>query len=739
MNSFNEIIKTLNTSQFAAVNKLDGPILVSAGAGSGKTRVLSYRIANLIETKRAKVENILAVTFTNKAAQEMKDRIHNLIKKKPLPYQSRMWIGTFHSICARILRENKDLILSPTTSFTIYDSRDQLTLIKKVMRDLNINEKIYNPKTAASQIAQCKRRALGPQEINPEDYLGYSGRFQEIYHHYENELRNAGAFDFESLLFGTYKLFLKYPECLKKYREKFLYISVDEYQDTNHIQYLIIKTLAEKHRNICVVGDEDQSIYSWRGADISNILNFDHDFPECKIVKLEKNYRSTKTIISVASALINHNRLRKNKQLFTDNPVGTKIQVCELEDEYREAHFIATTILKNCQESESAYKDFAIFYRTNAQSRVLEDSLRSLNIPYKIIGNLKFYDRAEIKDILSYLKFLSNLKDEVSLKRILNTPRRGIGNSTIEKVTLFSQNMKKSFYEALIELSRNGELVGQAKKAVPSFIQTMESLIEIKDRVSLFDFCTAILEKTGYLEALKADKSIESLARLENLQEFVNAIVQFEMSNESHTLEDFLEEMSFTLPDDHLSDQVNGVTLMTLHISKGLEFDTVFISGMEEDLFPLPQTASEYSLEEERRLAYVGITRAQKNLFLSFAKKRHKFGKIQYNQASQFLNEIPKKFIYFHSFVRKNLFKSKYNEMFQSKKSHEEKTYYDDLTNESDKYRIGQTVYHHQFGPGTIQKVEGNGENLKISVLFRNQTVKKFIAKYAHFSLENNF
>ena len=740
--SFETILNTLNPGQLSAVQTLEGPLLVSAGAGSGKTRVLTYRIAHLIKQNKALPHQILAVTFTNKAAHEMQERIQHLIKNTNTSVYGKMWISTFHSMCARILKENKHVIRNNPV-FTIYDTNDQLSLVKKVMRDLNINEKIYNPKTFSSQIALCKRQGLEPENIDKSNFPAYGNRFQELYFNYEKELNDAGAFDFEGLLFETYKLFLKYPEHLQKYRDQFLYISVDEYQDTNHIQYLIIKTLAEKHRNICVVGDEDQSIYSWRGADISNILNFDRDFPECKIVKLEQNYRSTGHIISAASALINHNHLRKDKKLFTNNPKGSLIQLYELEDEYREAHLIANKIATHCQEQDYSYEDFAVFYRTNAQSRVLEDALRSKNIPYKIIGTLKFYDRLVIKDILSYLKFIANLQDEVSLKRILNSPKRGIGTSTIKHITKESQNLKKSFYETMKYLSETNQIKGQAKPGILEFIQTIEYLKNIQNTLSLTDLYKETIEKTGYTKVLKANNTIESISRLENLQELGNAISQFELENEENSLENFLEEIALLAPSDQSSNESTGVTLMTIHISKGLEFNTVFITGMEEGLFPLSQNTEDLLLEEERRLAYVGMTRAKKNLYLSYAVKRNKFGKIQYNHASQFLSEIPRKFIHSISFVKKTSFKKQmYNLRYKDNRHTQTFSHYESeedfgQNHHSDVgvYKVGRIVHHPRFGPGKIQKVEGSGDDLRISVLFKNKKIKKFIAKYAHLSM----
>ena len=760
--SFEKILNTFNPAQKKAVEILDGPLLISAGAGSGKTRVLTYRIALLIKKKKALPQQILAVTFTNKAALEMKERVQKLITGMELPLKGRMWISTFHSLCARILKEHKNFV-SPAGIFTIYDNKDQLSLVKKVMQELNINDKIYNPKTFASQIAFCKRKGMGPEHIDKDSFPAYGNRFQRLYFQYEKELKKAGAFDFEGLLLETYKLFLKYPKILNKYREQFKYISIDEYQDTNHVQYLIIKTLAQTHRNICAVGDEDQSIYSWRGADISNILNFERDFASAQIIKLEQNYRSTKNIISSASALISHNTMRKNKKLFTNNPEGTPIKLYELENEYKEAQFIAKTIENYGQNQNHAYQDFAVFYRTNAQSRVLEEALRSQNIPYKITGSLKFYDRLEIKDILSYMKVVLNSKDELSLKRIINSPKRGIGAGALRNITQISEKTNKNFYETMKYLSETNQISGLARTGIMDFVHIIEHLKKAKDKLSLSDFYQELLEKTKYSAVLKINDSVESLSRLDNLQELGNAIKQFEMENEQSTLEMFLEEMALMAPSDSGTEDSNSVSLMTLHVSKGLEFNTVFLTGLEEGLFPL--NGDEEETEEERRLAYVGMTRAKQNLFLSYAIKRTKYGKTQHNQSSSFLEEIPDRFIVFTSFAKIPQAKRKPSNKYKKHSSvwsysrrelnqralsshvqsqagygalsngHTPSMMKNNLSFSPKAFRVGRMVHHPHFGSGKIQKIEGSGEDLRISVMFKNKKIKKFIAKYAHLSL----
>lgn len=655
-NSINYILSSLNPRQLSAVQAPPGPLLVSAGAGSGKTKVLTCKIAYLIGQKKIQPQHILAITFTNKAAKEMQNRVSDLIQHLNIYLSDRMWISTFHSMCARILRDNKNL-LSTSGAFTIYDTMDQLSLVKKLIKDFNLNEQSYHPKMIAAQIAAYKRQAKGPNDIDENDCV-YGSRFPELYHHYEQALQTAGAYDFEGLLFETYKFFLKFPEHLERYRNQFLHIFVDEYQDTNQIQYLIVKKLAEKHKNICVVGDEDQSIYSWRGANISNILNFDKDFPKCQIIKLEQNYRSTKTIISAASSLIQHNSLRKHKQLFTNNADGTPIQIYELTDEHGEAYLIANIIADHCYNKGYSYKDFAIFYRTNAQSRVLEDALRTKGIPYKVAGGLKFYDRAEIKDILAYLNFILNNKDETSLRRIINTPRRGIGNTTIDKIAKHTHHSKKSFYETMTDLSKENFLPPTAKQAVTKFIQTIEYLKNKVNIIPLSEFYKEVLNKTNYARQWENSSSIEAASRLDNLQELANVIAQFETENKTVSLEDFLETMALLTPSDadtvSTSENIatDNVTLMTFHVSKGLEFDVIFMSGMEEGLFPVSQSVNEQEIEEERRLAYVGMTRAKRNLIMSYAMKRHKFGTLQYNKPSQFLHEIPEKLTHFTSLAR---------------------------------------------------------------------------------------
>lgn len=641
------LYKDLNKSQKTAVQAFEGPVLVLAGAGSGKTRVLVYRIASLILNKKANLENILAVTFTNKAAKEMKERVHELLSDYSEPYSWTPWIGTFHSVCATLLRENLHL-LGNTKSFTIYDQGDQLSLIKKVLKDLNLDPKIKEPKVIRSQINLCKRMAIGPHELHKLSYMSYDKVFEQIYDCYEKALKKTGAFDFESLLLDSYKLMLKYPDFLESLQNKFKYICVDEYQDTNHIQYLLIKKLTEKNRNIMVVGDEDQSIYSWRGADMKNIMDFEKDFKDCKTFFLEENYRSTKNIVLGANALISNNKMRKGKNLIAQKSNGHKIHIRENYNDYEESRFVSESILSFCATDGSSWGDFAILYRTNAQSRLLEDHLRSSRIPYKIVGGLRFYERKEIKELLSYLKLLANSDDDISFLGVINSPRRGVGKSFLAKLQSFALKNQKSLYTAL-KMQVNQRLIrGRNLADIVKFIDCIEDLKKRKDQIPLHELYSLLLDQSGYIDSLTAQNTMESQSRIDNLQELGNVMEQKEnrLNGTTLSLESFLEETSLLTQEDKTTDKKDSVTLMTLHNSKGLEFDTVFITGMEEGLFPSFQSKEEDNLEEERRLAYVGMTRAKERLILSYAKKRKFWGRDQYNPSSSFLSEIPPELVY---------------------------------------------------------------------------------------------
>ena len=637
----------LNSAQKKAVQALSGPVLILAGAGAGKTRVIVHRLAALIQEQNTNLQNILAVTFTNKAAREMRERAATLLSGGFLDRSP--WIGTFHSVCSQILRNHIHLIPN-RNSFVIYDDKDQLQLVKAVMKDLNINEKMHSPKNFKSQINLCKRRAVEPHELHKIPHLFDDFKFEKVYAAYEKALVKASAFDFSSLLLETYKLMKGNHAFLEGLQGQFQYILVDEYQDTNHIQYLLMKTLAEKHQNICVVGDEDQSIYGWRGADITNIMSFEKDFPKTQILFLEQNYRSSKNIIAAAGSVIAQNKTRKGKKLFTKNAFGEKILIGETLNEFEESRFIAGKIQTLCSQFGSSWDDFAILYRINAQSRSLEDQLRRFRIPYKIVGGIRFYERAEIKDILSYLRLALNEKDDISFLRVINSPKRGIGKSTLE--ALQREASQKDLFSTLNSFLRNKQIRRKIKTELQNFQRLVKNLQQRKNTCSLSELYLFLLEETGYLNQLKIDPSPEAQNRIANLQEFANVIEQRESADSpSPTLEGFLEEMSLLSESDKTSSQSHSVTLMTLHNSKGLEFNSIFIPGMEEGVFPSFQSLGDLDREEEeRRLAYVGITRARERLVFSYTRKRKVWGKEQFNRPSRFLEEIPSELVNHESF-----------------------------------------------------------------------------------------
>jgi DNA helicase-2/ATP-dependent DNA helicase PcrA len=741
-------LKDLNPPQREAVQYIQGPLLLLAGAGSGKTRVLTYRVANIISEGEATPQQILAVTFTNKAAREMEHRIQNLLADMNVPLYEPMWISTFHSICARILRNDIHL-LDYQPFFAIYDDSDQLSMVKKVMGMLNINDKIYPAKTFQSKINEAKRLAWSPDDLAQKSNHFLDEKSLQVYRIYEEEMKKANALDFGDLLFKAFELFRMYPDILEKYRERFQYILVDEYQDTNHIQYRLVKMLSEGHRNVCVVGDEDQSIYSWRGADITNILDFEKDFPETRVIKLEENYRSSKTIVQAASQVIKNNSQRKDKTLFTNNDEGDPIVIREEPSEYEEARFVVQQVESLMRAEAYEPNDFAVFYRTNAQSRVLEDLLRSHSIPYKIVGGVKFYERLEIKDMLGYLKVLINPADEVALKRIINTPARGIGKSTVEKVEQVSIDQKISFYEAILYTAEHRLVHSGAVKKLRQFRDFMDVMRSDYGGQSLSETYLMVLDRTEYAQKLRAENTPESLARIENLEEFDNAIRQFEKERgEEASLQNFLEEMALVSDADDVDESQNFVTLMTLHISKGLEYPVVFMVGMEEGLFPSARSfdsSDPEAVEEERRLCYVGMTRARKKLFMTHARSRRVWGQEQHHPPSRFLQEIPKEFVKNESSIQRPSFMNRHSEpavydpenpAYRSyKKSDMADPFpsYEDYTDDApaEGYSKGMKVRHPTFGTGSIYQVEGSGENQKVSVMFANQTLKKFVAKYA--------
>lgn len=752
----------LNEPQAQAVGAINGPLLILAGAGSGKTRVLTYRMANIIAQGEATADQILAVTFTNKAAREMEHRVGKLLHELGIPVYERMWVSTFHSICARILREDIYL-LDYKPFFAIYDDSDQISLIRKVLQILNINEKMYPARSFQARINEAKQLAQTPDDIAKKGSMWWDEKSVDVYRIYEEELKRANSLDFGDLLFKTYDLFRTYPDILKKYQDRFQYISVDEYQDTNHIQYLIVKQMAEAHRNLCVVGDEDQSIYSWRGADIRNIMEFEKDFPEAKVVKLEENYRSTAVIVRAASEVIKNNTQRKDKTLFTSNDDGDKILVHEDLNEYEESRFVVQNIESIMREGKLGYKDFAVFYRTNAQSRVIEDLMRSHSIPYRLVGGVRFYERMEIKDVLSYLRTMLNPADDVAVQRIINVPARGIGKTTVEKIAEHAIRNKITFYDAILEAAEQRLVHAGAARKMREFRALTDTLAEKSKSLKLHELFVELLDATEYVIRLKEENTPESQARIDNLEEFANAIRQFEQERgEEATLGNFLEEMALVSDADQAKEGDDVVTLMTLHISKGLEFPIVFIVGMEEGLFPSSRSIDDTdptSVEEERRLAYVGMTRARQRLFLTYAKQRRVWGQEQMHPPSRFLKEIPEQYVERKSRVQRPAFLDRYREKYgvpeqpatvpgrrarilggaggtPSSSDFDVMPDYENMSDSGPRaYEKGMRVRHPTFGVGSIYQVEGTGEMQKVSVVFHDQTFKKFVVKYARLEI----
>ncbi len=750
MTDIENLSKSLNPAQKAAVDTLVGPLLILAGAGSGKTRVLTFRVANLIAQGLANPEEILAVTFTNKAAREMENRIIGLLKQIHIPFHGRLWISTFHSICARLLREHAHL-LEYQPFFGIYDSADQLSMVKKVCTALNIDEKTYPAKTFQARINSVKTEGLLPEDVKGQRQLMDEKSF-EVFVRYEQDMKRANSMDFGDLLLKTYILFKDYPAVLETYQKRFKFLMVDEYQDTNRIQYLLVQKLASGHRNLCVVGDEDQSIYSWRGADITNILSFERDFPEAKVVKLEQNYRSTKTIIEAATHVIKNNTQRKDKTLFTENAQGEIITVREESNEYEEARFVAKEIETMMSDSDVSYTDFAVFYRTNAQSRVIEDQFRSHGIPYKIVGGLKFYERMEIKDIIAYMKLVLNPTDDIAFKRIINVPARGIGKTTVDRIEEFSTLSGVSMVEGAALAVDRRELNPAATRKVREFLNLLQSLREKAKTLKLSEFYHNILDDTGYVKRLKDEDNPEADSRIENLEEFDNAITTFEEERgDEGILQTFLEEMALVQDADQIEEGNNSVTMMTLHISKGLEYPIVFMVGCEEGLFPSGRAVDDqdpFAMEEERRLCYVGMTRAEKQLFMTYARTRKVWGSEQSNPSSRFLKEIPEEYKKEQSsisrprFVQNARASSGYNSTpykphplmsndgMPSYEDFGDETF-DDASGGGAQLKKGMKVRHPSYGAGTIFETIGSGPDLKVSVVFSDNTVKKFVAKFA--------
>ncbi len=722
----------LNEEQREAVVHNAGPALILAGAGSGKTRVVTFRIIRLIEEMKVSPFRIFAVTFTNKAAQAMRDRISDL----SVSGKSReIFIGTFHSLCLQILKLHAEK-LGYKPGFTIYDDSDQKALIKECLWDLKWDEKQVHPYAVHSYMSSAKNELMTPKEYAEIATGVFAEKVAQIYPRYQTKLKQNNAMDFDDLLFNAVTLLKQYPEILEGYRKRFEYISVDEYQDINAAQYQLISMIASPLNNLCVVGDPDQSIYGWRGADIRNILRFEHDFPGAKVFKLEQNYRSTKAVIQAAQAVIRNNSQRKEKELFSLREMGETVTYYQAEDDKDEAEFVVKTLYERLAEPGRSYRHVAILYRTNAQSRVLEDSCRRHNIPYVIVGGLKFYDRKEVKDMLAYLHVLVNPQDSVSLRRMINVPIRGIGSGTVEKLEESAKKQDITLLESARQASVNGDFPKKATQALAGFVGMMDELIALKGAVKPGEFVKAVLERSGYLTDLASDDTIESKMRAENLKELVNSVVDYEKYAENPSLEGYLDQVSLAADVDKLEDKKNCVTLMTMHNAKGLEFPIVFITGMEEGLFPHANSMEEdKDVQEERRLCYVGMTRAMDILYMTGAACRYVYGTPQWRAPSRFLSEIPKDMIQVTGkaanivatqgglYEVKNTKKKEFDEL-------KDPEWDDDAVMAP--YGLGDTVKHKKFGRGMVISLMGSGEDLKVTVSFPNHGKKQLLAKLAN-------
>ncbi|HBH6448953.1 TPA: DNA helicase PcrA [Enterococcus faecium] len=739
MSSKAELLNGMNPRQKEAVLHTDGPLLLMAGAGSGKTRVLTHRIAYLIEEKEVNPWNILAITFTNKAAKEMKERVNAILASGG----EDVWVSTFHSMCVRILRRDVDFI-GYNRNFTIIDSSEQLTLMKRILKELNIDPKKYDPRSILGTISQAKNSLQTPQDFAKMQGSYYEEIAAKCYAAYQKELQYNQCMDFDDLIMNTIRLFEEHPDSLTYYQNKFHYIHVDEYQDTNHAQYTLVNLLAGRFRNLCVVGDADQSIYGWRGADMQNILDFEKDYPDAAVILLEQNYRSTKNILSAANQVIENNSNRKPKNLWTENKEGNKITYYRADNERDETRFIVDRMQEEIRSNHRNYGDFAILYRTNAQSRVMEETLLKANIPYKMVGGHKFYDRKEIKDILAYLNVLANPQDSISFERIVNSPKRGIGPGSIEKLRSFA-----SLHEwPLLEAAQNVDLAnigGKAGQQLGAFGEMIQEVTQMIPYLTVTELTKEVLDRSGYLEDLKIQNTLEAQARIENLEEFLTVTQEFDKQFEQQNEEDadapeekltvFLNDLALVSDIDNLEEDASQVTLMTLHAAKGLEFPVVFLIGLEEGVFPLSRALMEESeLEEERRLAYVGITRAEEALYLTNAFSRTLYRRTQYNRPSRFVEEIDQELLEIEGmrptpkktpvFAKKTAYSYKQPEtaVVPSKSA---------TGGENNSWKPGDKVKHKKWGLGTVVRVSGTSKDLELDVAFPSQGVKRLLAAFA--------
>ena len=766
-----DIFAGLNPAQTKAVEHTDGPLLIMAGAGSGKTKVLTCKIANLL-AKGVAPWNILAITFTNKAATEMRDRVDRMIGEGA----KDVWLSTFHSFCARFLRREIEATGLYKRNFVIYDSSDSQVVIKECLKEMNLDPKQYAPSAVQNAISNAKNQLMGPKAMERDADNFFQQKVADIYKLYAKKLRTNNALDFDDLLMVSVLLLEEHEEVREKYQNRFKYILVDEYQDTNGAQYQLTKILAAKHHNLCVVGDADQSIYGWRGADIRNIMDFEQDYPEARTIKLEQNYRSTKNILAAANAVIEHNINRKKKELWTENATGEKITVYEAGDERDEAQFIATTVMKQKTIFNASYGDIAILYRTNAQSRVVEETFMRSGIPYTMVGGLKFYDRKEIKDILAYLRVIYNPLDTISLMRIINVPKRGLGAASLGKITAYAEENGLTVFDVISSpdtLDAIPGLTARTKKPLELFASFIFNYMGCYANLHIDDLIEKVLDESGYLRELKEENKPENESRIENLKEFIGVARDFEKSEENPTLEDFLATLSLVSDIDNAEIEDDRVTLMTLHAAKGLEFPTVFMIGMEEGLFPHSRTLmDENEIEEERRTCYVGITRAERKLYLTCARQRTIYGKTSPAIRSRFLGEIPEEYTEplvpranTYGFANANTygaqqrsgsmtFRPSARQMGAQPAAFTDKAKSAlEVMNSLQKrsvnvqpktgiirpdtsvqWKVGDKAQHGKWGIGTVVSVKGEGEEVELKIAFPGQGVKGLMQKYAPIS-----
>ncbi|MBA1336678.1 MAG: ATP-dependent DNA helicase UvrD/PcrA [Firmicutes bacterium] len=710
-------LEGLNPKQLEAVQHTEGPLLILAGAGSGKTRVLTHRIAYLIREKGVHPGSILAITFTNKAANEMKERVFRLLGEE----NSWMWVSTFHSACVRILRQDIEKI-GYTRNFVIYDASDQQVLIKDCIREMSLSENNFSPKKVLSLISGAKDRMQGPEEFISDSFDSFGmEQIGRLYRLYQNKLKANNALDFDDIILKTIELFTLHPDVLKFYQNKFRYILVDEYQDTNIPQYRLVHMLSGMHKNLCVVGDDDQSIYKFRGANIGNILDFEKDYPEATVIKLEQNYRSTKNILDAANEVILRNSQRKGKSLWTSKGEGCRVRYRQNDREYQEAEFVVAEVKRLKENEGKKYSDIAVLYRNNAQSRVLEEAFIREGIPHRIVGSLGFYQRKEIKDVVSYLRFIYNPSDDISLKRIVNEPRRGIGDRTLDALEQYASRFEIGLFEAMKFVEETGCVSTGPAKKVSEFVELMEGFISDKDRYSVVALISDVLDRTGYVKALEQEGTIEARGRIENIQELVSAAVQFEENCEGQgTLQEFLEGVALVSDVDNL-EEGGGVTLMTLHSAKGLEFPVVFITGMEEGIFPNARVFLDPDeVEEERRLCYVGMTRAEEILYLTWARTRTLYGRTAENLKSRFIDEIPEE-----------LLEEVGAPVRAASSRADARTFTGSAKGGNQGYVPGKRIQHRIWGIGTIIKVEDKKDDQEITIAFPGMGVKKLLASMA--------